>query len=215
MSLPPNPFPGSRTSDSPDTSDRSLDFSRTVAAEIARWRKQFGEHVDARGTILDQRVGRAHRRGYEKGFEKGLLHERSERIAAIDILLREAKRKKEQAVRDLEVRVIELAVSIAERIIGRSVSAEPEIVADIIREAMSHIIGGETVILKVSEEDLEYVSVRYEQWLGMSGNAREFRIEADRRLRRGDCLIETEGGLIDAVLTSRLDYLVEELLKHT
>jgi flagellar biosynthesis/type III secretory pathway protein FliH len=49
----------------------------------------------------------------------------------------------------------------------------------------------------------------------MSGNAREFRIEADRRLRRGDCLVETEGGLIDAVLSSRLDYLVEELLKHT
>jgi flagellar biosynthesis/type III secretory pathway protein FliH len=183
--------------------------------EIAQWRKRFEDHIDTRGTIHAQRVERAQRSGYEKGFEEGLLHERAERIAAIDILLREAKRKKEQAVHDLEARVIELAVGIAERIIGRRISVEPEIVADIIREAMSHIIGGETVILKVSEEDLDLVNAQYEKLLVLSGSAHEFRVEADRRLRRGDCLVETEGGLIDAVLASRLDYLTEELLKHT
>ena len=103
---------------------------------------------------------------------------------------------------------------IAERIITRSLDADPEMVADIVREVMSGIIGGETVILKVSDEDLALVNDRYDEWLGMSGNAREFRIESDRRLRRGDCIVETEGGIIDAVVTSRLDFLAEEMLKR-
>ena len=215
VSLPLKPSLDSGKTDSSEKSGHSLDFSRTVGDEVSRWRTRFDEHEAAVSAVRDQQVERAYRNGHEKGFEEGLLHERSERITAIDVLLGEAKRKKEQAVRDLEGRVIELAVGIAERIIGRSISAEPEIVIDIVREAMSHIIGGETVILKVSEEDLEQVNARYEQWLGMTGNAREFRVEADRRLLRGDCIIETESGLIDAVLSSRLEYLVDELLKHS
>jgi flagellar assembly protein FliH len=105
-------------------------------------------------------------------------------------------------------------VLIAERIIGKSIEASPEAVLDIIRDAMSHIVSGETVVLKVSEEDLPAINERYEEWLGLSGNAREFRIEADRRLRRGDCLIETEGGIVDAVIANRLDFIAEEILKQ-
>jgi flagellar biosynthesis/type III secretory pathway protein FliH len=201
-------------SNTKDPEDRSLEFSRTVSKEIGRWLDTFRDRAEDLRKDTEERIERSWNEGHEEGFEKGLLHERSERIVSIDLLLGEAKRKKEQAVRDLEVRVIELAVNIAERIIGRTLSANPEIVADIIGEAISQMISGEKVVLKVSEEDMEFVKSRYEQLLGMTGNAREFRIEADRRLRRGDCVIETEGGMIDATLSSRLDFLVEELIKH-
>ncbi len=47
----------------------------------------------------------------------------------------------------------------------------------------------------------------------MAGSAREFRIEIDKRLKSGDCLVETDGGIIDSVVSDRIDSLVEELLK--
>lgn len=214
ISLPFHPPAGSGASDSREANDRTLDFSSTVAAEIARHRGRFGEHIASSSAIRDQQMEGVYRNGYEKGYEEGILHERLDRFSSVNILLYEAKRKKEQAVRDIETKVIELAASIAERIIGRSISANPDMVADIVRETMAQVVGSETVVLKVSEDDMELVNAQYERWLDMSGNAREFRIEADRRLRRGDCIVETEGGLIDAVLSSRLDYLVDELIKH-
>jgi len=191
----------------------SLEFITSAREEINAWRAQFSEHRDAREKIHEAQIEQAYREGYERGFSEGALRERSGRIEAIDILLREAKRKKEHAVRDIEAKVLDLAVNIAGRIINRSLAADPEIAADIVRQAMSNIIGGEMVILKVSEEDFPKVNERYDEWLGMTGNAREFRIETDKLLRRGDCVVETEGGIIDAILSSRLEYLVEELLK--
>lgn len=193
---------------------RSLEFIRTVRDELGSWRRQFGDYRSARKQHLDHQVDQSYRNGYERGFEDGITRERNDRIAAIDSLLQEAKRKKEHAVRNIESRVVELAVRIAERVIIRSLEIEPASVANIVREVMSEIVGGETVVLRVSDEDFALVNSRYDEWLGMSGNAREFRIEADKRLHRGDCIVETEGGIIDGVIASRLDFLVEEMLKR-
>ncbi len=195
-------------------SERSLDFSGTIENEISSWRTRFATSRDSHARDLDRRTEEAWNAGYKKGFGEGLERERKDKVAAIETLLAEAKRKREKAVRDLEIQIVELAVLIAERVIGKSLEAAPEAVLDIVREAMSHIVSGETVVLKVSEDDLPAINERYEEWLGLSGNAREFRIEADRRLRRGDCLIETEGGIVDAVIANRLGFIAEEILKQ-
>lgn len=212
VSLPSVPF-ASFAGSSPENG-RSLDFSGTIEDEIASWRERFASSRASHARDLERRTMDAWNAGYEKGFEEGLERERKDKIAAIETLLAEAKRKREKAVHDLEIQIVDLAVLIAERIIRKSLETAPDTVIDIIREAMSHIVSGETVVLKVSEEDLPAINERYEEWLGLSGNAREFRIEADRRLRRGDCLIETEGGIVDAVVANRLDFIAEEILKQ-
>ncbi len=201
-------------SESSPEGGRSLDFSGTIEHEISIWREKFDTSKVSHARDLDRRAEDARSSGYNKGFEEGLERERHDKIVVIDTLLSEAKRKREHAVRDLEIQIIELAVLIAERIIGKSLVTAPEAVLGIVREAMSRIVSGETVVLKVSEDDLPAINERYEEWLGLSGNAREFRIEADRRLRRGDCLIETEGGIVDAVIANRLDFIAEEILKQ-
>lgn len=193
---------------------RSLEFMKRVREEIRDCQKRFSGYQTARKQRVETQVEKAYSSGYERGFEDGLNREKSDRIAAIDALLLEARRKREAAVGGMEVKVVELAVNMAEHIIGRTIEVNPDIVEDIIREVMANMIGGETVVLKVSEEDLVMVNDRYDQWLGMAGNVREFRIEADRRMRRGDCMVETEGGIIDAVISSRLECLVDKLLKR-
>ena len=200
--------------DFPEKNTRSLKFISNVRDEIGEWYKRFSIYRTTKKKQVDLEVEKAYQNGYDRGFTDGLNREKADRIKAIDILLLEAKRKKDSAVSDMEVKVVELAISIAERIIGNRIDADPEIVTDIICEVMSNIISGESIILKVSEEDLALVNSRYEQWLGMAGNAKEFRIESDRRLHRGDCVVETEGGIIDGVVANRLDSLVETLLKR-
>ena len=131
----------------------------------------------------------------------------------IDKLLKEAKKKSENAIRGLELKVIDLAVYLAEQITHKNIDSYPEIVEGIIHETMSYLIGNETVILKVSEHDFKIINNKYDKWLNMAGSTQEFRLEVDRRLKPGDCVIETEGGIIDAVVANHLDMLAEELAK--
>jgi len=196
----------------PGRGSRSLKFSETVQREINDWQKRYSEYLTSQSRIQSLAVEKAYREGYEKGFSDGQDQEKTDRITVIETLLKEAKLKKEKAIHNLEIKVIELAMNVAERIIHRSIAADSSIVDDIVREVISNIIGSETVVMKVSEDDLGLVNAKYDQWLNLSGNVREFRIEANKRLKSGDCIIETESGINDAVIASRLDVLAEKLL---
>ena len=195
----------------------SLDFTQHIRNEIDHWReklaRQIASRTQAQSRLHKQKMEQAYREGYKKGVADGIDRERSDRIKAIDTLLSEARKKNEKAIRGFEIKVIDLATAISEKIIRKSIEVAPALVEDIVAETMSHIIGSETAILKVSPEDFKTINAKYDKWLGMSGSTREFRIEIDKRLRAGDCIVETEGGIVDGVISDRIDVLVEELLK--
>lgn len=202
----------------------SLQFKNIIDGMIVQWRDKVARQVTAIERNAADKVDSARKKGYDEGFAAGVAREEArfaqrmdemlmERFKAIDTLLGEAKRMKEEAFRGMEIRLIEFAVSIAETIIRRNIEADPELVEAAVGEAMSYVINSEQVVLKVSAEDFRTINEKYDHWFGHAGNVKEFRIEIDKRLVPGDCAIETESGLIDATLKSRLEALTEELLK--
>ncbi len=197
----------------------SLDFKGGINSEIEKWQGKIEKQV-----ALNRRIKESFQKGYEKGLKDGFSKEHTERenyidkyfsgsIKTIESLLSESKKIKQKAFRGIEKNIIKLSIDIAEKIIKKSIKADTEIVENTVTEAMSRIISSETIILKVSVEDYKFINSKYDKWLGMAGNVKEFRIEIDKRLSSGDSLIETEGGIIDASLSSRLDILTDELLK--
>ena len=213
----PDSFLGKKKKRAGKRNTDSLDFIKTISTEVGNLKESLSHHIqqqaDSHKKELEEVSRTADEKGYQAGFDAAIKQERSERLTAIDMLLKEAKNKSKHAVRGLELKVIGLAVHLAEQITRRSVAEYPEITEEIITETMSHLIGSETVILKVSEGDFKTVNARYDKWLNMSGSSKEFRIEVERRLKQGDCLIETEGGIIDAAVANRLETLAEELVK--
>ncbi|MCE5249597.1 hypothetical protein LLG96_05185 [bacterium] len=195
----------------------SLDFLKTISDEIASLNESFSRAArrqsDDRKKELDRIYNEAKSKGFQKGFDEALEKERSEKMIAVDMLLKDAKKKNKNAIRGLELKVIDLAVALAEQITRKTIDTYPEIVEDIIEETMAYLIGNETLMLRVSEHDFKIINNKYDKWLDLAGSAKEFRLEVDRRLKPGDCIIETEGGIIDAVVTNRLETLAEELIK--
>ncbi len=218
-------FPStSRTPKKPEEIKTALNFKGTVDAVIGEWERRISGHFSEVEQSVTDKVDDAGRRGYKRGFSEGVGKERADRekyiddmfgdrIKVIEKLLREAKEIKANSFRGLEKKLVAMAMGIAEIIIKKSIDANPEIVETIVDDAMSHFISGEKLILKVSAEDYKVINAKYDKWFGMAGNVKEFKIEIDKRLTSGDCLIETEGGDIDASISSRLDILTEELMK--
>ncbi len=190
-----------------------LAISADINTLISGIRRQVQDDLEDREREVQQRVEDAYREGYNKGLEDGAQKERNDRLKSIDSLFREAKSKSENAIRRLEVKVVDLAVVIAEKLVRKSLHADPHAVEEMAAEIMSHIIGSESVVLKVSADDYQVINARYNTWLSMAGSASEFKIEIDKRMRTGDFLIETEGGLINGIIEDRINVLIDELLK--
>ena len=191
----------------PDIAD-GVAFTRHYRASIEHWRAS----MSGRDRILNERE-QSHKDGYDNGFKEGVDAERKDKIKSIETLLAEAKIKSANAVRTAELKVIELASAIAGMIIRKSVEEDPVLVEDVVSDVLSTLITSEKVVLKVAHEDYLVIKGKYERWLNSAGSPKEFTIEIEKRLRPGDCLVETEGGIIDAVVSHRIDTMVSELLK--
>ena len=213
--LAPNDTKGTRA---------SLNFRRGIDSAIDICCGRVKEHVSGLEDDRKHEMEESSRAAYDRGYTEGKEAEFVERDAyvnehfsssfrVIDTLVKETKKSKENASRGLEKKLIALAIAIAEKIIHKSIATDTSIIETIVAETIAHVISGETLILKVSAADFKHINSQYDKWLEQTGNVGEFRIEIDKRMTSGNCLIETEGGIIDGILSHRLDEIAEELLK--
>ena len=202
----------------------ALDFKSRIDVSLEEWREEVKRYIASIKEDGERTARKAYEAGHEKGFEEGVEKERadressldarfSSRVSVIESLLADAKDLQMNWTGNLERKVIDLSVAIAETLINRSIQADPAVVEDIIREALTNVIKSEKLVLKVSPADYEIIQARYDYWFGEAGSVKEFRIEEDKRLGPGSCLIETDGGVIDATIESRLEVLAEKLVR--
>ena len=224
ISNPPFSFPPLEKEKPKDRFKNTLNFKDSIASAIDEWRRKIEGELSSIEELTKKEAEEAFQNGYEKGINDGFEKEHaaredyisehfSKKFKVVETLVREARKKNEKAFQGLEEKIIHLAVNIAEILIQKNLKTDPEIIVSIVTEAMSHLISSETIKLKVSGDDYKIVKEQYDRWLGMAGNVKEFEIEIDKRMVSGDCLVETEGGIIDATISSRLEVLAEELLK--
>ena len=108
--------------------------------------------------------------------------------------------------------MVTLAFQIARRIIGHAIEVQPEVVRDIVGEALVTARGRRQIEVRVHPEDCERVEKqRHEYARELDGVPVYF--ESDAGLERGDCVIETESGRIDARLETQLEVLRDALLR--
>ena len=117
---------------------KSLEFTSIIDAEIKVWSKQFDKQIASGKEHNKKEMKQAYDEGYQKGFTGGIEQERADSIKSIETLLSEAKQKSKKAVRGVEIKVIDLAILIAEKVIHKVVTSDSKIVEDIITEVMSH-----------------------------------------------------------------------------
>ena len=220
----PYSFPKIKKDNSPGRYKQTLNFNAGITSAIDEWRKKLEGKIVSLNESTDRKMDEVYQKGYEKGVSGGIDQEHTDRenfigkyfagqFKVVETLVNDTRKKNERAFQGLEEKIVILAAAIAEKIIKKNLEIDPSINVSIVSEALSYLISSEVITLKVSVDDYQPIKERYNQWLSMAGNVKEFNIEIDKRLIAGDCLIETDGGIIDATINSRLDLLVEELMK--
>lgn len=172
---------------------------RAVHDELEQLHRQARQMVEE----ANQQAGQIRQQAREEG-KKEALEECMEHLAHAR---GEYARLKQRAEQDM----VTLAFHVARRIIGHAIEVEPQIVTDIVGQALVNARGREQIVVHVHPKDHQQVqAARHDYARSLDGVAVYF--EPDPDLDRGDCVIETEAGRIDARLDTQLEVMRDALL---
>ena len=159
--------------------------------------------------------GDGERKGYEQGEQAGLesaMQKLDSLLTGGHKLLCDLGDLHRQACRDLEADLVQLALAVARKIVGRDVSLGPEAVTRIIRQALSRVEHAGRITIKLNPADLELLADIKPQLLNGLPEAGRAAFEGDEGIARGGCLIETDGGEVDARIERQFQVVEEAFL---
>jgi flagellar assembly protein FliH len=192
-----------------EEADKLLEKAKSEAERILEEAKNKGKKIIEEAKILTQSLREnAEKEGFDigqkSGYEAGLDQLKKIMIEAKNTL-EQALRERERLGKEAENDLAQLAVKIAQRVIGSEISLNSNVVVNMIKANLERVKDREHVILRVHQEDIETVKKNKEVFLKFVPDVRSVEIQIDPRADRGGCIIETNLGTVDARITTQLE----------
>jgi flagellar assembly protein FliH len=141
-----------------------------------------------------------------EGYDEGLAAGRAEVSTAARALASAAAQLGEAsatAAADAEPVAVELALRIAQKVLGGELEARPELVVEVVRGALRRLTEPLPATLLVNPEDAELVRASIADFSVEHGG--ELTVREERRVERGGCVVRTQAGEIDAQIAAQLE----------
>jgi flagellar assembly protein FliH len=142
---------------------------------------------------------------------EGLREGREEALAALAPALESLTQALEGVQSDqynraarLESHAVDLALFLAEKIIGGALAVQPDLVIESVRGALRGIVERERVTILVHPEDLELVRDAIDDLRASLGGIEHCEVQAERRVSRGGAVVRTPDGDVDARVETKL-----------
>ena len=139
-----------------------------------------------------------------------LLQQRSELLELHQGVVDSLRRAVSQVITETEDALLNLALEAAQRLVaGLPVSAE--MVEAVVREALSHVEDNAQITVHLHAEDLALLRKHGSPLLSGTPDSGSLRFVSSAEIARGDCLVQTRFGLLDARRETKLGQLRESL----
>lgn len=152
--------------------------------------------------------------GYEQGERAGaaaamqpleqVLQSLRQVLAGLEALHR-------RDARAFEKDLVQLALAVARKVVGREVAAAPDVVVDMLREGLARLEHPGALTIRMNPEDLKRLADVQTQLLEGRVDSGRVRFEADAGVSPGGCYIESEAGDVDARVEQRFRTVAEAL----
>jgi flagellar assembly protein FliH len=110
-----------------------------------------------------------------------------------------------EAADRVEVRAVDLAFELAEKIVGGAVAVQPERVLDAVRGGLRCLVERERVQVLVHPDDLALVRESMDGMGAELGGIEHVEVMEERRIARGGALVRTPEAEIDAAVRTKLE----------
>lgn len=119
-------------------------------------------------------------------------------------LLARAAEVREARLSELDGTVVDVAIEIARRLVGRELAVAPGAVADVARRALRAASGAGDVVLRVAPADLAAIRGEADALRALVERG-ELTLAEDPTLTRGEVVVEGSGGRVDARIEAQLE----------
>lgn len=166
-------------------------------------------------TIAEEAQQKGYQTGYQAGYVDGTqMAEQAVRQQAqmdsatyradIAAFIAHIEAERQRAWLEMEPQVVSLVFDLAKHVIKQEVEVSRDISLAVVRNALRRVADAGTLRIRVNSEDLQTVRGNREELLTLVDNIRNVEIIEDRRVGAGGCIVETEGGNIDARLENQI-----------
>jgi len=119
----------------------------------------------------------------------------------------------EQLIARSTPHLVELALAIAEKIIGKAIEEDPRIAASVLERAKQEIIDAKQIRIWLHPADHRVLAELRPDLLRVGEESgRTIEVVASEEISRGGCRLETESGLVDATIPTQIDEIRRQLL---
>lgn len=200
----------------------------------ARWEKYRSEKLSSRqmdagqpadpSSIVEgaraeaERIRReAFESGFAEGHREGLDQAAPEIQTALSFLKKLAhslKEEEQKLLKQVEPEMIKLAVAVAEKIVGREIAVDREIVKRCVAQAVEKIVEREKLIVYVNPADLAVVLEFKTDLVEMFDGIKNIEVvESENGVSPGGCTVETDFVKANGQIEAQVEEILQGLLQ--
>lgn len=178
----------------PNTKVISADaFSKVIDAQEVL--KQVQEDAEQYKVEITTEIEKVKEQSQKEGFEQG-YSEWVEKIAELDDEIKQVRS-------DMQKMVVPISLKAAKKIVGRELETSDSAVVDIISNSLKAVAQHKKIKIYVNRKDFEIVEANREQIKEVFEKVESLSIQPQDDVDPGGCVIETEGGIINAQIENQ------------
>jgi flagellar assembly protein FliH len=170
---------------------------------------------DGTGPSIEERLAAARQEGHAAGYEEGQRSAAGSLapvIQALQSAVSAVAANETQLTAQAEKAVVELSLAIAHKIIPQAINDLPDALLTVLNQALSKVLTGTRLNLRVNPEDLERLSANQSELALPPIDPTRLSWSADPTVGPGGCILETDFGDIDARIEHQLT-IIESLFR--
>lgn len=147
----------------------------------------------------------AQKEGYQAGFKAWAEH-----VANLEAEITKVRR-------DIEKMLVPIALKAARKIVGREIELSQDAIVDIVSNSLKAVAQHKRIIIYVNKKDLDILEANKGRIKQIFESLESLSIRERGDIEPGGCVIETEGGIINAQIENQwrvLEKAFESLMKH-
>ncbi|HSZ03990.1 MAG TPA: FliH/SctL family protein [Solirubrobacteraceae bacterium] len=190
-------------------SDATVSYAFEQLEPSAPAPRDAAARLIARAGVEAERIReQARAQGFEEGRAAGYEHGAAE-IAAAASTLGEAVHGvhalRAEIVEAVEADAIELALSLAGKILAGAFQARPELVVEVVQGALRRISDRRRITVLVNPADLEAVRAALGELTSQGSGVEICEVQSDERVGAGAVIVRTAEGEVDASVHTQLE----------
>jgi len=162
---------------------------------------------------VQEYVSKMTQRSFDNGFQQGLAEgtkkkeeELSSVFSSLQSAIVELEAAKKELVEKLEPQVVDLVLRASEVVIGREILASGANLEKIIKPVLTKVPDAARIIIRVNPQDLNQLR-EFSNDIVEDGKIESLEVVSDANISQGGCVIDTDVGMIDATLETRIDQM--------